>query len=138
MNHIIDLDPTHRALRVTVTTSALTDNELTNLYRSIQRFASQGGPYVAILDLSQVTRMPVSANTITALAASAPAVPGGGRHVIVAKEPIAFGLSRMFELSRNATSEQLQVVRSIDEAYSLLGVNSGGFSQRLFPERSAA
>ena len=58
--------------------------------------------------------------------------------MIVAREPIAFGLSRMFELSRDAMGGQLQVVRSMDEAYGLLGVTSGDFSQRVFPESSAA
>ena len=138
MGYVIDVDETHRALRVTVTTQVLTDEELTDLYRVLERFAHKGGPYSAVLDLSQVVHMPVSAKTIRSLAASAPAVPAGTPRVIVAREPIAFGLSRMFELSRDAMGGQLQVVRSMDEAYGLLGVTSGDFSQRVFPERSAA
>jgi len=127
MDYLIDIDETHHAFRVTVTTAVLTDDELTDMYRVLQRFACKGGPYSAIVDLSQVVHMPVSAKTIRTLAASAPAVPAGTPRVIVAREPIAFGLSRMFELSRDAMGGQLQVVRSMDEAYGLLGVTSGDF-----------
>jgi hypothetical protein len=44
----------------------------------------------------------------------------------------------MFEVSRDAMGGQLKVVRSMDEAYGVLGVTSRDFSQRVFPERSAA
>jgi hypothetical protein len=137
MAYVIDVNKTHCAFRVTVTTPVLTDEELTDLYRVLERFACKG-PCSAIVDLSQVVHMPVSAKTVRSLAASAPAVPAGTRRVIVAQEPVVFGLSRMFELSRDAMGGQLQVVHSMDEAYGLLGATSGDFSQRVFPERSVA
>jgi len=120
MAYVIDIDKTHCAFRVTVTTPVLSDEELTDLYRVLERFACKGGPYSAIVDLSQVVHMPVSAKTIRSLEASASAVPAGTPRVIVAQEPVAFGLSRMFELSRDAMGGQLQVVRSMDEAYGLV------------------
>jgi hypothetical protein len=52
MGYVIDVDETHRAFRVTVTTQVLTDKELTDLFRVLDRFAHKGGPYSAILDLS--------------------------------------------------------------------------------------
>jgi hypothetical protein len=139
MDYVADLDPSHRVLRITVTT-ALTDDACTNIYRAIERLASRGGPYKAtILDLSQVEDFPVSADTIRALAATGPAVPGEGPRVIVASEPALYGLARMFELHRDSTGGNLQtVVRSLDEAYTLLKVTPQGFSQRLFPESMAA
>jgi hypothetical protein len=138
MDYVIDVDETHGAIRVTVTTRVLTDDDLTGLYRVLTRFAHKGGPYSAILDLSQVVQMRVTAKTIRALAASAPAVPPGTPRVIVAREPVVFGLSRMFELSRDAMDGQLRVVHSIDQAYGVLGVTAADFSQRVFPEKSAA
>jgi hypothetical protein len=138
MDWLIDLDPTHRILRLTVTTTVLTDEGLTDLYRVLGRIASQGGPYSAITDLSEVVNMPVSAKTIRILAENNPAVPSGTARVIVAKQAIAYGLARMFQLSRDEMGGQLHVVHSMDEAYDVLGVNSEDFSQRLFPERSAA
>jgi hypothetical protein len=138
MDCLIDLDPEHRVLRITVTTRVLTDERLTDMYRLTERIASQGGPYSAITDLSQVESLPISAETIRNLAASNPAVPSGTPRVIVAKDDVGYGLSRMFQLSRDSMGGQLHVVHSLDEAYDLLGVNPEDFSQRLFPERSAA
>jgi hypothetical protein len=54
--------------------------------------------------------------------------------VIVAREPAMYGLARMFELSRESTGGQLHVFRSMHEAYDLLKVTPGDFSQRLFTE----
>jgi hypothetical protein len=121
-----------------VTTTVLTDEGLTDLYRVVGRIASQGGPYSAIMDLSKVVNMPVSAETIRILAENNPAVPSGTPRVIVAKQAIAYGLARMFQLSRDEMGGQLHVVQSMDEAYNVLRVKSEDFSQRLFPERSAA
>src|SRR5579871_152934 len=64
---VVDLDPTHRVLRITVTT-ALADEACTDIYRTVARLASRGGPYAAITDLSQVADFPVSYKTVRALA----------------------------------------------------------------------
>jgi len=104
------------------------------MYRTVGRLASQGGPYAAITDLSQVAAFPVSSDAVRALEATAPAIPLGKRlSVIVARQPALFGLARMFELSRNSMGGQLKVVQSMDEAYNLLEVDPKDFSQRLFP-----
>lgn len=138
MDYVIDIDENHCALRVTVTTPVLTDDEVKDLYEILVRFACARGPYSAIVDLSQVVHTQVSAKTIRALAESTPPVPTRTPWIIVAREPVVFGLSRMFELSRDAVGGQVEVVHSIDEAYSVLGVTEGDFSQRVFPKRSAA
>ena len=131
---MVDLDPIHRVLRITVT-SALTDESCAEMYRTVGRLASQGGPYAAITDLSQVADFPVSSDAVKALAATAPAIPLGDRlSVIVASQPALFGLARMFELSRDSMGGNLLVVQSMEEAYSLLEVAPQDFSQRLFPE----
>ena len=75
----------------------------------------------------------MSSDTLRALAASRPAVPGGPR-VIVASKPALYGLARIGALIQGALGEQLQIVRSIDEAYDLLKVTPQDFSQRIFPE----
>jgi hypothetical protein len=137
MDFAIDLDPTHRVLRTTVTTG-LTDESLREIYRTVTRLAATGGPYASIVDLSQVVDYPVAAKTIRAFAAAAPAVPGVRPRVMVAPEPTLYGLARMFELHRNSMGVEVQVVRSMDEAYGLLKVRPEDFTQRLFPERMAA
>jgi hypothetical protein len=135
-DYVVDLDPTHRVLRITVTTT-VTDQGLKEYYRTITRLASRGGPYAAITDFSQVVDCPVSTNTIRELAATIPAVPGGRPRVIVAPQTAVYGLARMFELHRNSMGGQFHVVRSMGEAYDLLKVTPQDFTQRLFPEEVA-
>ena len=134
----VDLDPQHRALRITVST-ALTDGVARDIYRTVARLAFRDGPYAVVTDLSQVLDFPISANTIRDLAATTPLIPLGGRpSVIVARQPALFGLARMFEMHREAMGVQLQVVHSLDEAYDLLEVTPEDFTERLFPVDVAA
>ena len=130
---VVDLDPRHRVLRITLP-SAVTDDGCREIYRTVGRLASRGGPYAAIAGLSQVVDFPVFASTVRDLAARPTAIPGGRLRVIVASQPALYGLARMFELSRDSMGGQLQVVHSMDEAYKLLNVAPLDFSQRLFPE----
>jgi hypothetical protein len=137
MGYVFDLDPTHHVLRITVTTT-VTDAVFRDIYRALERHASQGGPYAAILDLSRVEAFPLSSDTIRTFAATAPAVPGERPRVVVASEPAVYGLSRMFELHRDSMGGQLHVVRSLDEAYELLEVSPEDFTEHLTPENLAA
>ena len=136
MDYVVDLDPTHRVLRTTVTT-AVTDESFQEIYRSVARLSATGGPYASILDLSQVVDFPVSTETIRTFAATSPAVPGGRPRVMVAPRPALYGLARMFELHRDSMGLQVQVVQSLGEAYELLRVTPQDFTRRLFPEDAA-
>jgi hypothetical protein len=137
MKYVIDLDPTHQVLRVTVT-GTLTDPASREIYASISHFAATGGPYASILDLSGVTGSEVSIETIQDLAKKPPAVPVGRPRVVVAPRPEDYGLFRMFGQLRNGMAGQFHLVVSVDEAYDMLGVSPENFSERLFPERLAA
>jgi len=53
MDYRIDLDPTHRVLRVTVG-RVLTDELAREVRQTMVRLASRGGPYAVITDLSEV------------------------------------------------------------------------------------
>jgi hypothetical protein len=75
----------------------------------------------------------VSAQTVRSLAAKAPAVPAGTLRVVVPPNLVVYGQSRMIELLRDGMGGQFQVVRSLDEANALLGVDHDSFIQRLFP-----
>jgi hypothetical protein len=140
MEFVIDLDPRHRVLRITIAT-VLTDEACTDIYRAVKRFASCGSPYTAVItDLSQVVDFPISSDTVRALAATGPAVPAVGPRVMVVGQPALYGLARMFELYQESMGGQLQliIVRSMDEAYDLLKVTPQDFSQHLYPENVAA
>ena len=137
MDYRIDLDPAHRVIRLTVT--AVVSEELAEeCYQSVSFIASRGGPYAAIFDLSGVTGTTLSPDAVRGLAGRAPAVPAGRPRVIVADEPWIFGMARMFQICRDSLGEQFHVVRSLEEAYAMLGVRSENFTQRVFPQDRAA
>jgi hypothetical protein len=137
MNYVIDLDPTHQVLRVTVT-GTLTDQAFREVYATVSRFAATAGPYASSLDMSGVTNNQLSAKTIRDLAQGPPAVPVGRPRLVVAPRAVDYGLGRMLELLRDGMGGQFHVVRSGDDAYAMLGVGPEDFSQRLFPEQVAA
>jgi hypothetical protein len=137
MKYVIDLDPTHEVLRVTVT-GTVTDQASREAYASLSHFAGTGGPYALILDMTGVTGNQLSIETIRDLAQKPPAVPFGRPRAVVAPRPEDYGVVRMFELWRDDIRGQLHLVLSMDEAYALLGVRPEDFSQRLFPEQLAA
>jgi hypothetical protein len=137
MDYVVDLDPAHMVLRITVTTTAVTDESFRDIYQSLARLAL--GPYAPILDLSQVVDFRVSSKTIRAFAAISPAVRAAGKHrVVVAPQPVVYGLFRMLEMLRDSMGVEVQVVHSLDEAYELLEVTPEDFTERLLPERMAA
>ena len=139
MDFVVDLDPTHQVLRITLTGEVTTDEVATYVYRTVTRLAAQGGPYAGLFDFSQVTHSAVTPTTVRTLAATAAAIPGERPRVIVARTDTVYGVGRMFELYRDSMAGQSQiVVRSNDEAYELLKVTPQDFSQRLFSEELAA
>jgi len=135
---ITNLDPTHRVLRVTITAAVLTHELAEDCYRSVALIASRGGPYAAIFDLSGATGTSLSANDVRSQALYAPAVPGDRIRVVVAKDLSVFGMARMLQLYRDFMGGQLQVVRSLQEAYDMVGARPEDFTQRLFPKKMTA
>ena len=137
MDYSIDLDPEHRVIRLTI--KAIVTEELAeDCYKSLSFIASRGGPYAAIFDLSGVTGTTLSPDAVRGLAGRAPAVPAGRPRVIVADEPWIFGMARMFQICRDSLGEQFHVVRSLEEAYEMVGVRPEDFTQRIFPKWLAA
>ena len=134
---VIDLDPIRQVLRLTIR-EVLTDRVVLDVYQSMMRLASRGGPYAAIFDGSKVQEVKLSADTIRNLALGVPAVPAGRPRVVVVNKIVLYGLTRMFESTRTSMGFQFHIVWSVDEAYALLGVGPESFSERLFPESPIA
>jgi hypothetical protein len=132
-DYVIDLDPVHQVLRLTIG-NALTDQVALDAYRSIGRLAFQGGPYAAIFDGSEVRNAKLSADTVRSLALEAPAVPAGRPRVAVVNTIVLYGLTRVVESTRISMGLKFHIVWSEEEAYAMLGVSPEHFSQRLFPE----
>jgi hypothetical protein len=138
MGYIVDLDPTHSVIRITVTAEIVTQELAEDIRIRFERVASSGGPFAALFDASRVISWTEPAVAIRDAAFRDPVVPGGRTHVTVAREPSVFGLARMFQLCRDFFGEQYKVVHSLGEAYEAVGARPEDFTKRLFPIDLAA
>jgi hypothetical protein len=84
-------------------------------------------PCRGILDFSNVTDFEVSSEAIRRVAASPPAFPAGYMRVLVIPHDLIYGMARMFQILGEKTRPDLQVVRTMDEAFRLLQVKTPEF-----------
>ena len=127
MPYRIVYDPTNRILRARFE-GRVTDDELKEVYRLGQAQAARIDPRAGITDFSDVTTLAFSSETIHELAASTPIMRDPRRPVVfVAPTPHIFGMARMFEMLGAETRPNLHVVRTLEEAYELLGVREPQF-----------
>ena len=138
MDFVIDLDPTHLVLRATITVAVLTEELAEEYYQVLSQVAAHGGPYAAIYDFSRVTSTTLSPSAIRGFAKRPYPVPGPRHRMAVAKQPAMFGLARMLQLYQDMLGEHFRVVRSLEEAYEMLGVRPEDFTQCLVPAVRAA
>lgn len=126
MNVAVDFDKKNNILRGTPE-GPMTGAMLLELYAAASKYMESHPPCRAILDLSRVTDFEVSGEAIRQVAAAPSAVPAGYMRVLVAPQIFIYGLARMFQILSEKTRPELQVVRTLDEAYVLLGVESPEF-----------
>lgn len=75
-----------------------------------------------IVDFSGVTAANVSTNFVRAFAREKPLFSRDAKQIIVATQPHFFALSRMLQILRETQLPNIEVVRSLREAYILLGL----------------
>ena len=126
MGAVIDFDARNTILRVTVE-GQLTDAILLGAYASVARYVASHGPCRAIVNISGVTKLEVSRKAVRELAQSSPAIPTGYMRVIVAPLDSMYGMARTFQILSELTRPDLRVVRTMDDAYRLLRVESPEF-----------
>lgn len=106
----------------------VSDAELRTIYEAIGKCVERVRPRSGIVDFSGVTSFRVSAETIRALAASKPPMPDPKMpRFIVAPADHVFAMSRLFEMEGERTRPSLRVVRSIEEAYLVMGIRETRF-----------
>ena len=127
MGFVLDFDAGKAVLRVTVE-GQVTDEVLSNCYAAVAKYYSSHPLCRCIVDLSQVTKFAVSSSGIVRLAASPPALPAGFARILVAHTDFAFGMARMFQMLGEKTRPDLQVVRTLEEAYRMFELESPEFS----------
>lgn len=127
MGFVMDFDARNNILRVTLK-GRVTDAILFEAYATVARYAASHPPCRGITDFSEVTEFEVSSTAIKQLAASSPAIPTGYMCVCVAPLDFIFGMVRMFQILGEDTRPDLRIVRTMDEAHRLLGVESPNFT----------
>jgi hypothetical protein len=122
MSHTFDFDLTNKVIRARVE-GVVTDESLKEYYDVASRYGRLNPMYSGICDMSAVSFLAISSQTIRALAKLPPAVPNPDiPRCIVAGSPAMFGMARMFELEGGETRPNLHVVRSEREAFAILGL----------------
>jgi hypothetical protein len=138
MHYQVDVDPAHSVIRLTVIEEIVSLECAEGCYQGLSRVTSSGGPYAAIYDLSRVKDTSIPTEMVRSFARRAPSIPMGRAHVVVGKEPAIYGLARIFQMCSEFLGRQFSVVRSLEEAYEIVGAHPEDFTVCLLPERLAA
>ena len=106
-----------------------TDEAAVEFYEAAWKYATATDASAGIVDFSPVTEFAVSSEILRQLARQKSDLPNAIRRprVVVAPQTHAFGLFRMFQIVGADTRPLLQVVHTMDEAYTALGVQSPHF-----------
>jgi hypothetical protein len=107
----------------------LTDESTRDFHEAAWKYATATDASCGIVDFSSVIEFAVSSELLCQLARQTPGLPNsaGRPRVVVAPQTLAFGLFRMFQIAGEQTRPLLQVVRTMDEAFAALGVQSPRF-----------
>jgi hypothetical protein len=127
MGFALDFNAKNNVLRVRLE-DQLTDAILLEAYATAARYVAAHAPCHGIFDASQVTKFDVSSNAVRELAQSSPVIPAGYMRVFVAPLDSIYGMARMFQILGEFTRPDFHIVRTTDEAYRLLRVESPEFS----------
>ncbi|HXN72050.1 MAG TPA: hypothetical protein VN861_05805 [Candidatus Acidoferrales bacterium] len=127
MPYRFEYDSANRILRG-VLEGNITDEALREFYRVAGEYAALKDSLGSVMDMSSITSLDVSPQTIRELASLPPAIADPARpRCIIAASAQVFGLARMFELQGQATRPNLHVVRTQKEAWAILGVSKPKF-----------
>ena len=121
----MEFDAKNNVLRGTLR-GRVTDQILLDYYAAAVRFATSHPPCRSLWYFSEVTEFEVSSECIRQVARKTP-IAAGYMRVIVASPDFLFGMMRMAQILSESRPE-LHVVRTMDEAYRLLQVESPEFS----------
>jgi hypothetical protein len=105
----------------------VTDEILLECYGRVRKWFAEHGYCGNISDFTNVSSFQVTGRAISLLASNTPLVPESYVRVLVAPQDEVFGLSRMFEMMGSERGNRVDIVRNIDEAYRLAGIDGMDF-----------
>ena len=125
MGHFFEYDTENSLLRCS-RRGSVTDALMYEVYSTAQELLWSRPRCRAIDDFSEATDIDVSSDVVKRLA-DMPAFSSLEMLVIVAPQNHVYGLSRMYSMLGEQSQRNVHVVRTMEEAYSLLGVSSPHF-----------
>lgn len=107
----------------------LTEESLAEYYAAVRRYSIATDASAGVFDLSHVTEVAISTDHARDLAGQEPAMPDAFRRpsILVAPTLLGSGLARIFQIAGSPTRPLLQISKSVDEAFTALGVQSPRF-----------
>jgi hypothetical protein len=127
MGFFLEFDADNNTVKLTFEAIVTTTDIGGGAYSALRNFVSPRPPCKGIADFSHVKTVEVPSHTIRDRAKLPPAMPGGQLFVIVAPQDHVFGLSRMFTMLAEQTRPHIRVVRTVDDAYRMLGITAPKF-----------
>ena len=124
MAHRFEVDRFNKIGRMTYF-DEVTEEELSSVGRETPARLQAFSPKAVIIDLTGITNVRVTTRAVRTLAQLPGQLPEGIVSVIVASGDFVYGMARMFEMLKN--SDDLHVVRTVEEAYLELGVQNPQF-----------
>jgi hypothetical protein len=126
MGFVLGFDARNKILRVTLE-GRLTDAILIGSHAAAAEYVASHPPCRGIVDFTEVAKFEVSSFAMRELANGAPAFPPASMRVLVAPRDVSYGMVRMFQIFGETNRPNLHVVRTVDEAYRLLDVETPEF-----------
>jgi hypothetical protein len=105
----------------------VTDKLLAESYEELRKYAKATDAHSSISDFSCITESDASSEFIRELARREPGMDATCPRFILVGRTVGFGLARMFQITGEPKRPLLQVVRTLDEALAVLGVQSPHF-----------
>lgn len=126
MTSSFEFDPTNQVVCWRLQGS-VTEDLFAESLRLVADILAETNPKSGIIDFSQVTAFKISTETIQRVASSKPVFPAELPRVIVAPADHVYGMARMFAALSSDTRTNVEAVRTMEEAYKLLGIDEPNF-----------
>ncbi len=128
MGFRFEFDPVNKILLVRFE-GRHTDESLAQATQAARKHWAATDARAGIADYSSVTEFAVSAELVRNLPRQEPPMPDVTKNplVLVMPTPAGYGLARMYQIMGDRTLPSVNVVRTMDEAFATLGVQSPRF-----------
>jgi hypothetical protein len=122
MRAFLSFDELNRILHIGFN-GIVTDDVLLGCYDQVREWVAFHGYCSSISDFTGVTSFEVTALAVSQLAAGKPLVPDDFLGIVVAPQDEVYGMARMFQALGSPTRNRLHIVRTLEDAYRLAGIN---------------